>query len=162
MQSGDKMKLTQQADCALRITYILAKNECYANEAEQGKTAERPKIMDAKTVSEGIAIPISFTLKTLRALMLSGLVDSYKGTNGGYTLSKIPAEITLLDVIEAIDGTLKINRCLESDYECSRNGHNKSICRIHRILGAANKHLGEKLSSVTFEDVCNDTMEIEI
>ena len=74
------MHITQESDYAVRIVY------CLAREARR---------MDARTISEQMAISLRFSLKILGKLAQSGLVVSYKGNRGGYELSRPAAQITL-------------------------------------------------------------------
>ena len=79
------MVMTLEADYAVRIVEYLTKH---------------PERRDAKTISEETQIPLRFSLKILRELVAEGLVCSFKGAKGGYTLAKSPEEITLRQVIE--------------------------------------------------------------
>ena len=91
------MHITQESDYAVRIVY------CLAREARR---------MDARTISEQMAISLRFSLKILGKLAQSGLVVSYKGNRGGYELSRPAAQITLRQVIEAVEGPYRLSRCL--------------------------------------------------
>ena len=90
------MHITQESDYAVRIVY------CLAREARR---------MDARTISEQMAISLRFSLKILGKLAQSGLVVSYKGNRGGYELSRPAAQITLRQVIEAVEGPYRLSRC---------------------------------------------------
>ena len=60
-------------------------------------------MVEAKLIAEEENIPMRFLLKILRLLARAGFVESYRGINGGYALTRPPEEITLRDVIEAIE-----------------------------------------------------------
>lgn len=139
------MRLTQEADYALRIVYTLAK--C-------GET------LDARSVSTRSCVPERFTVKILRKLVLCGIVSSKKGSAGGYLLALPPSEITMRQVVEAIDGSLEISRCLGGDYECSRN-YDKKGCTFHLIFERLNAELAEKLGRITIAEVADDSVSIE-
>ena len=94
-----RMNITQEADYAIRALLILAK------EGEGEK-------LDAKTISERGRIPLRFLLKLLRKLIQAGIVRSYRGVNGGYALNRYSKDINLREIIEAIDGSISINRCI--------------------------------------------------
>ena len=93
------MKITREADYALRIVAMLA---------------EEDKHIEAKVIAERNDIPYRFTLKILRKIVQSGIIKSYRGVNGGYILNKKPSEITFKEVIEVIDGKIAINKCFEN------------------------------------------------
>ena len=83
------MHITLESDYAIRIVQILA---CANNR------------MDAKTIAEETCVTLRFSLKILRKLVTEGLVKSYKGSQGGYELTRPAKEISLKDVIEAVEG----------------------------------------------------------
>ena len=127
-------------DYALRIMHCLAEN------------GASPTGTNAGSVSDATSVPQRFTLKILHKLAQSGLVKSYKGAGGGYALSKTPAEIDLLTIIESIDGPVSINQCLDEGCECSRTNFDKNKCFYHRVLDDINETISAKLRSVTLED----------
>ena len=132
------MRITQEADYALRIVASLA--------AHNG-------VVDANTISDQAGITPQFALKILRKLSLGELVASQKGAGGGYKLAKSAEEITLKDVIELIDGEIAISKCLAHEHICSKQGENKSACKIHRIFDAINQDLTERLGNITIASV---------
>lgn len=138
------MRLTQEADYALRIVRVLAKS---------GET------LDARTVSETACVPERFTVKILRKLVLCGMITSRKGSAGGYMLSAPPQEITMRRVIETIEGPFEISRCLGEDYDCSRN-NDKQCCLFHLIFEKLNRELAEKLDRISIADAIDSTTDI--
>lgn len=132
------MRITQEADYALRIVCFLA---------------EKNRMLDATTIAENAYITQRFALKILRKLVLGGLVRSYKGANGGYELVEKPEDVTLKDVIELIDGEIAISKCLMEDHICSKQGTKKSACTIHCIFDAINRDVTDKLGGITIASV---------
>lgn len=128
------MKITLEADYAVRIVYYLSKNS----------------LASASAIAEGVGVTQRFTLKILRKLSLNGLVSSKKGVSGGYQLCRKPEEISLLNVVEAIDGRVCINRCGVDDAPCSRMGDNKKSCQFHCIFKETSDMVREKLSAHNF------------
>ncbi|MBC7765897.1 MAG: Rrf2 family transcriptional regulator [Hyphomonadaceae bacterium] len=131
------MKITQECDYAMRIMLLL-----FAN----GPTAKE----DAKAIASTQKIPFRFTVKILRKLLQAGLIRSYKGAFGGYGILQQPGEITMLEVIEAIDGPILINRCMFSGTPCTRI-ENKDYCPIHLELEKLQEHIRHELSKISFE-----------
>ena len=150
------MRITQEADYAIRVT-------CYLAEAEkdeiEGKRDSR--IVGAVELSEKTAVPHRFTLAILRKLVMCTLAISHKGKHGGYRLARPAENITLRDVIEAIDGPLYISKCHDGDHVCSRHGTDKSECRIHHILFEASYTLADRLGRVTVKDAIDSTVPID-
>ncbi len=80
-------------------------------------------------IAEAEAIPKPFLGKILQALSKKGLIRSLKGPSGGYMLLRPLDNITLLDVIEAVEGEISLNRCLVEGGGCPKNGY----CAAHTV-----------------------------
>ncbi|MDP4152531.1 MAG: Rrf2 family transcriptional regulator [Bacillota bacterium] len=132
------MRITQEADYAIRIIYVLSR--C------GGKC-------DAKTISEEVKVPIRFTLKILRKLLQNGIVNSIKGAGGGYILKKSPSEISVKDVIESVNGPICISKCLYSDHPCTRLEGEKNTCPFHKLFEQVNSEITEEFADFTFDKV---------
>lgn len=132
------MCLTLESDYAVRIIGCL--------------TAENKRI-DAKNISERTGVSLRFSLKILRKLVSAGLVRSYKGMQGGYELAKAPSEITMLNVIESVEGDYYLNRCHEDDFVCTRGA--KGCCCYQSVFNEISELVKNKLASCTFEDLMN-------
>ena len=123
--------MTLEADYAVRIVEELAQSE---------------QRIDARTLSEHTRVPLRFALKILRKLVASGLIVSYKGAHGGYTLAGPADEITLRQVIEAVEGPYMLSRCQQDDYSCTHD----TCCRFHEIYDEISAIVRDKLDSYTF------------
>lgn len=132
------MKITQEADYGLRVILYLSKLE-YGTR------------VDAATIAEQESLPLRFLLKLLRKLITPGIVKSYRGVNGGYSLNRMPEEITLKDVIEAIDGPICVNRCIMDSAYC--NAKKGNHCEVHRALSEVQKSLSMELTKINFKDL---------
>jgi Rrf2 family iron-sulfur cluster assembly transcriptional regulator len=77
------------------------------------------KVISSEDVSKALSIPKEFISKILQSLTESGIVESKKGKNGGFTLAKTPSKIRLIDVVAAIDGLEIFNSCILGFPECS-------------------------------------------
>ena len=133
--------LTKEADGALRIVWLLAKED---------------KVTGAGSIAEQVAISPQFTLKILRQLLQGGVVRAVRGKCGGYALALAPSDITVRHIVEMIDGPIAINRCQAEDFFCSRMGHNKRACRFHCLFAAISDRLARDLESVTLEMMLSD------
>ncbi|MEO1223244.1 MAG: Rrf2 family transcriptional regulator [Pseudomonadota bacterium] len=74
---------------------------------------ERGATLSGRALAEFHGVPESYLLKHLKSLVAAGLLESVTGPRGGYRLAKPPSEISLLDIVEAIDGTEPAFRCTE-------------------------------------------------
>ncbi len=132
------MHITQETDYAVRITYFLAQELCRK---------------DARTISENVHVSLRFSLKILRKLVSGGVVKSFKGNSGGYEIARKPCEITLLDVITAVEGPYKFSRCVgdNDDTECSRG--RICDCIFRDVYGEISKDINDKISKITFDEL---------
>ncbi len=132
------MKINMETDYAFRIMRALAR---------------RGVVTDASSIAESAAVPQRFTIKILGKLVTSGLVVSKKGANGGYLLSRDPSEITLLDILEVIEGPIVISKCLGDDFVCRHDGVSEHCdCFFNRVFDEINITVANKLKSVTVAD----------
>ena len=72
----------------------------------------------AAVLVEGQNIPVDFAYKILQKLRRAKILESFKGVNGGFVLAKAPEKISLLEVIEAVQGRIVIRPCLLDDDNC--------------------------------------------
>ena len=128
------MVMTLVADYAVRIVEYLTRN---------------PGRWDAKTISEKMQVPMRFCLKILRGLVQQGLVCSFKGAKGGYSLARPAGEISLLQVIESVEGPYMLSRCQKEEYSCGREH-----CRLHSIYEKVSETVRRELGSYTFDMIC--------
>jgi Rrf2 family protein len=84
--------------------------------------AIRPDVpsVSAREIAEQYDIPIELMAKVLQRLVRRGLLVSHQGTRGGYRLAKAPAVISVADIIEAIDGPLKVTACSTDEENCGQ------------------------------------------
>lgn len=93
------MKLTRASSYALHALAHMANQKT----DKDGKHS----IIASHKVAEARGVPERFLLKVLKPLVTAGVLDSVKGPSGGYRLRKNPSSITVLDVIEAVDGPIR-------------------------------------------------------
>jgi len=105
----------------------------------------------AAAIAVAEAIPLNFARKILRQLHLAGIVDRTMGPGGGFALSQSPDRITLLRVVEAVQGRVAVGRCGSDGETCPRRPH----CPVSRALAALERKLREALEGVTVGDVVN-------
>ena len=110
---------------------------------------KKNKISAVSEIAHDQMIPIQFLFKILRKLMGKGIVKSFRGPNGGYALAKTPAEITFLEVMEAIDGPLTVNRCLNEMTRCML----ERSCKMFGAWQRIQSHITGELSNLTIGDL---------
>ena len=100
-------------------------------------------------VSREEQIPKSFAAKIFQSLVKAGLIRSNRGTGGGFTLVKPPEAITVLDVIEAIEGKITFQRCLSEPAACEHQGG----CALCGLFEQAQDRVKEVFSRTTLADL---------
>jgi Rrf2 family protein len=127
------MQITRQADYAVRAVLHLA-------EIKNGGRAPTSKIASEQH------IPPSFLAKIISQLSVAGVVQTSRGARGGVSLARDPSEITLLEVVEAIDGPIQLNECVNDPKACPFGDR----CKVHEIWCKAQADLVSKLEGTNF------------
>lgn len=99
-------------------------------------------------------IPGKFIAQIMAALSKAGWVEGQRGSQGGVRLGVAADKLTLLGVIEAIDGPLAINPCLAEDYACPQ----ESTCPLHSTWSEAQQQMVEVLEKTTIQDLAKARM----
>jgi Rrf2 family protein len=129
---NSSMQLTRAADYAVRVMVYLAT-------LPDGKRALLP---DLARVTEA---PESFLSKVLQSLAHAELISSRRGKLGGFAILPRGRPATMREVIEAIDGPICLNVCLNGGKDCDR----KSTCPAHPVWSRAQRAMLDVLMSVT-------------
>lgn len=132
------MQLTRGGEYGLRGVLFLAQQP-------------REKITLIEEISRVQEVPESYLAKVFQILAKAGIVRSYRGAKGGFTLARDPVQITMRQVVEALEGPLYLNTCLMSKDECRRQPQ----CPIHVVWMRAQEKLLEELEQVTLADLAN-------
>lgn len=127
------MQITRQADYAIRAVRYLSRQE----ENQRSATS---------TVAREMKIPPSFLAKIISQLSIAGLLHTSRGARGGVTLARDPEDISLLDVVEAIDGPILLNECVGDPGNCDF----AEECAMHPIWQEAQETLVKRLRETTF------------
>ncbi len=106
-------------------------------------------------IAVGQNIPSRFLLKIMRSLAQAGIIKSFRGVAGGYALAKSPAQISLYDVIAAMEGPVVIQRCLNDPDSCTRQS--EAVCSVHEALGTVQVALVDKLRSIDFAELARSS-----
>ncbi len=126
------MRITRRADYAVRTMLEVA-----------GKGVGAVALTGEVAARQGIPAP--FLAKIVLALTRAGLLKSYRGAGGGIVLARPAEQISMLDIVEAVDGPIAMNRCVLWPEECERSGS----CPAHPVWVGARLLLTEYLSGIT-------------
>lgn len=132
------MQITRQADYAVRAVRYLARQGANQRSA-------------TSTVAQEMKIPPSFLAKIISQLSIAGLLHTSRGARGGVTLARPPKDISLLDVVEAIDGPILINECVGDPAGCVFSDE----CAVHPIWVEVQQDLVKRLRETRFDKLSN-------
>ncbi|MFZ5881699.1 MAG: RrF2 family transcriptional regulator [Chloroflexota bacterium] len=127
------MQITRQADYAVRAVLYLAR----LGQEERAATSQ---------VAQEQHIPPSFLAKIISQLSIAGLLHTSRGARGGVTLARDPKDISLLEVVEAIDGPIMLNECVGDTGTCSFD----QDCPLRPVWCDAQTELVARLKSTNF------------
>lgn len=129
------MKISRKSDYALRAVLYIARQSSEARSS-------------INSIAESERVPRDFLAKILKELTRAEILKSYQGVHGGYQLSRPAAQISILDVIEAMDGPLGLNLCVrgENGCECDRSDR----CPMHPFWKKMQAQVRSTLRSETF------------
>jgi Rrf2 family transcriptional regulator, iron-sulfur cluster assembly transcription factor len=132
-----RMELGRRADYSVRAVLHLARHW------------ESPGRQKAKEIAGAMGIPEKYIPQVLAALVRTGRVQSEPGPEGGYRLAIPPSQITLLDLIESIDGPIRSDQCILRGGVCAWADR----CAIHETWASAQEALRSTLGDTTFADL---------
>ena len=101
----------------------------------------------AREVARLRLIPPALVRRIVTQLGQAGLITTVRGTNGGFTLAHPPSQISLLDVVEAMEGPLALNPCTVDPQFCPL----MPTCTVHQAWVKARRVLRDELSRATFD-----------
>jgi len=130
------MQITRQADYAVRAVLHLAR----INGNQRAATSQ---------VAQEQHIPPSFLAKIISQLSIAGLLHTSRGARGGVTLAREPKAITLLEVIEAIDGPIMLNECVGDSSTCTFD----EDCPLRPVWCEAQNELVARLKGTNFQQL---------
>jgi len=112
-----------------------------------------------KQIAEKLIIPQPYLAKILQVLSRKKILHSSKGPHGGFHLL-IPAEkLTLMDIIEAIDGGDFFDSCYVTGEKCNFDKPDNGVCILHNDLRKEKDNLAKFFSSKTIEDLVNQVTQ---
>ena len=138
------MQLTRAADYAVRMMIHLAT-------LPPGSRTNRAALAAAASVPE------PFVGKILQNLTRSGLIESQRGMNGGFVLAASPEVVSVLDVVEAVEGPTTLNICVKPGATCDR----KAWCPAHPVWCEAQDAMTAVLRRATLASLARTHVDEE-
>jgi len=112
------------------------------------------KICFIDEVAQVQEVPRAYLAKIFQTLSKKGYLRSTRGPGGGFELSKPSSEINMLEIIETMEGEVRLNDCLIASGYC----HREQICSIHDVWKEAQAKFLDYLSSRTFDKLAFDAI----
>ena len=130
------MQLTRAADYAVRVMIHMAG-------LPPGTRTSRTELANAA------GCPDQFLSKVLQDLTRAGLVISHRGNTGGFELPTMHLNASILDIVEAVEGPLRLNVCLAHDHACDRQGW----CGAHMVWSRAQEAMTAVLRATSIAEL---------
>lgn len=131
-----RLELTKRGDYAVRAMLALAR-------APGDRRTSVPRI------AEEMKIPVRFLPQVMGDLVAAGLVEATTGRSGGYRLARSADAITLLDVVDAVEGDSRRQSCVLRSGPCGLDGH----CDVHDVFFAAQDAMLATLAAARLADL---------
>jgi Rrf2 family protein len=132
------MQITRQADYAIRAVLYISKLGTNQRAA-------------TRQIAQEQNIPPSFLAKIISQLSIAGLLQTTRGARGGVMLAKTAETITLLDIVEAIDGPIALNECVNDANACSFG----QACPLQAVWCNAQEDLVMRLKGTSFAQLAS-------
>jgi len=104
-------------------------------------------------ISEAEGVPKSFLAKIFQSLAKGGFVLSHRGAGGGFSLARTPAEITLLRILQCVEGVFALQKCVTDDPECVVSVTRMSSCTLCAVFTEAQNRVNELFARTTLADL---------
>jgi Rrf2 family protein len=135
------LRLSKKADYALMAMKHLALR------GDRGSSS-------AREIAEQYNIPIELMAKVLQRLVRRGLLASHQGTHGGYQLARLPGQMSVADVIQAIDGPVTVTACSTEDDRCDQF----TKCNVRDPLWKVRERILTALGDCTIAELASDPL----
>jgi Rrf2 family protein len=129
-----RLELTRRSDYAVRALTVLA--------------AQSGAVVSSSRIRERTAIPARFVVPVMSDLVRAGLVDALVGRSGGYRLAVDPADVSILSVVEAVEGVRRRTECALTQRPCGN-----TPCRLHGVLARADEAYLAELAAVSLANL---------
>ena len=130
------LRMTKQADYGIVLLTWMA--------------SRRDRLHTAPEIAGSTRLPAPTVSKILKILGRSGLLESHRGVNGGYSLRRPPEEISVAEIIAALEGPIAVTECIDdSPGECSQ----EAICPVRANWQRINLAIRSALEAITLEEM---------
>ena len=131
-----RLELTHRGDYAVRAMLALGR-------------ASRNGRLSVRAIAGDMAIPVAFLPQVMRDLVAAGLIEGMAGRAGGYRLARPAPRISVLEIVEAVEGDSRRSTCVLRGGQCGLDGH----CDAHEVFFAAQAAMLDRLREATLADL---------
>ena len=131
----------------MRLTHLADYAVVMMTAAARRGAGER---LSATALAEETGVPLPTTQKLMGQLAGAGLLTSARGASGGFALARPPSEISLADVVEAVEGPIAMTVCSEGRTDCALDAH----CRVKPHMGVVGSAVRGALGAVSLTSLC--------
>lgn len=133
--------ISQTAEYALRAVVYLA----------TGEVGSAPRAQTTQQIAAGTSVPASYLSKVLQSLARAGLITSQRGLGGGFSLAKSATELTIYEVVMAVDTIPRIRSC-----PLGLEAHDK-LCPLHQRLDEAAALIEAQFRATTIAELLQES-----
>lgn len=131
-------RLSKGTDYGIRILAYLARDPIGATH-------------NAREVAQGLELPVPMVSKVMKSMARAGLLESHRGAKGGFSLARRPSELSVADMIAALEGPVALTECQVGPFLCQHEGH----CSVQEPWTVINRAVRGTLSTITLDDLIN-------
>ncbi|NLG87343.1 MAG: Rrf2 family transcriptional regulator [Firmicutes bacterium] len=136
---------------------IIKRHTDYALRALAYLALHANQVVTAGEIAESQEVPLEFLQKILQRFVKSGMVKSHRGAQGGFSLAQEPAEITVLNIVEVMQGPVVMNRCLLGKNGCPR----APKCPLKKSWIDMEEKIAAYMSGITLQDLVDELRAIK-
>ncbi len=136
---------------------LITRNTDYAVRALCSIAENKEKILSVSKLVKYLEMPRPFLRKILQILNKEGLLNSYKGKDGGFALALPPEKISLIDVMEIFQGAIRLNECKFKKSDCPYT----SNCLLKKEIDGIEKEVMVKLKAITIASIIKKEVNVD-
>ncbi len=135
-------------------TFVLSQSVEYALRATCFLAGQAPAAQTTGQIAEVTKVPPAYLSKVLQQLRRAGILRSQRGVNGGISLAREPHELTILEIVNAVDPVRRIREC-----PLGLASHGVRLCPLHRRLDNAMASVEDAFRATTLAEILAEPTE---
>jgi Rrf2 family protein len=153
------LNLSKKMDYALVALACLEQHSAVETPAGESSVATA---LSARRIADQYGLPVALLMNILKDLQQAGIVQSVRGPSGGYRLAKDSNQISLLDVVHAVDGPVRVAQCTDPLAIVGQGCPIQNACPIRQPIHRLEEHLTGFLDRVTLADLLGSKVDVPV